>query len=579
MTRTTRLALRRRTIHSAFATALFTALAGASCSAGDPLEDPAEGQGGSLAQSSVSSSAGGEIGAGGSIDPSTPPQGPYADFPATPILDTPMGGAAPPANAPELFGPAGSGDAAGGPCLVEPTPGTLYPNNWLRPRFRFQPVGKQNLFEIRIKAASDQINELLVYTSATEWKMPGAMWKALTAHLRDVPMTVSIRGAELKDGALTGKPSVGTSGEIRIASAAASGSIVYWRTVKASGSGELKGFSVGDESVARMLTAEQVKLKPGGKSVKCIGCHSSTPDGKFAAFKTLANTFGGAIAAVDVDNVGAPPQFWSMASMQSMDSPLFGVPTFSQAHWQPGDRTLLTSWGSGFGAQLAWFDLEAQASGQGMSFGLLERDTDDRGAILPTWSHDGKKIVYISTDGSHDGYPAGGDTDLFSVPYGEKKGGAAAPVAGAADPAQNEYYPAFSPDDRFIAFNRVNKGQTTYSQGNAEVFVLPADGGTATRLAANDPIACSGKKSPGVTNSWPKWAPEAVTVKGRTYYWLTFSSTRDNGLPQLYMTAMVVEGGQITTYPALYLWNQPSDEPNHTPAWDVFKLPPIEPPR
>ncbi len=36
---------------------------------------------------------------------------------------------------------------------------------------------------------------------------------------------------------------------------------------------------------------------------------------------------------------------------------------------------------------------------------------------------------------------------------------------------------------------------------------------------------------------------------------------------------MVVKGGQITTYPALYLWNQPSDEANHTPAWDVFKIP------
>src|SRR5512140_1480180 len=40
--------------------------------------------------------------------------GPYADFPATAILDAPAGGAAPPANAGDLFGPAGSGDPSTG---------------------------------------------------------------------------------------------------------------------------------------------------------------------------------------------------------------------------------------------------------------------------------------------------------------------------------------------------------------------------------------------------------------------------------------------------------------------------------
>jgi hypothetical protein len=28
----------------------------------------------------------------------------------------------------------------------------------------------------------------------------------------------------------------------------------------------------------------------------------------------------------------------------------------------------------------------------------------------------------------------------------------------------------------------------------------------------------------------------------------------------------------IHTYPAVYLWNQPADVNNFTPAWDVFKI-------
>lgn len=568
----------RRSISWPLGVALGAACAAGACSAGGGSGgDPqSTGQGGSQATASSSSGAGGDIGISG---PGVPgPQGPFADFPATPILDTPMGGAAPPANAPDLFGPIEAGEATGGPCLIEPVPGTLYPNNWLRPRFRFVPVGGQNLFEIRIKA-KNEINELVVYTTATDWKMPASMWKSLAANVPDEPMTVTVRGATLEGGALKGKPSAGTTGDIQIAPAAASGSIVYWRTDNSGNTGELKGFSAGDESVVSALKAEQVQVKPGGKGVTCLGCHTSTPDGKFAAFKTLGSTVGDAIAGVTAETTGQAPAFWSMTSVETMNQFQLGIPTFSKAHWQDGDHTLLTSWDNGKGAKLAWFDLEAQVSGEGQSFGFLARAGDAHGSIMPTWSHDGQSIVYISTNDSADGRPAGGDTDLFVVPYGSRKGGAATPLAGAADPAFNEYYPAFSPDDRFVAFNRINKGENTYNQPRAEVFVIPGAGGTPTRLSANDPIACSGEKSPGVTNSWPKWAPAAVTLGDRTFYWLTFSSTRSGGLPQLYVTAMVVQGETITTYPALYLWNQPSNEPNHTPAWDVFDLPPSAPPK
>jgi hypothetical protein len=119
-----------------------------------------------------------------------------------------------------------------------------------------------------------------------------------------------------------------------------------------------------------------------------------------------------------------------------------------------------------------------------------------------------------------------------------------------------------------------------YNNAQDELYVVPSGGGTATRLLANDPPACTGKTSPGVTNSWPKWAPQAqTTTDGRTFYWIVFSSIRDpGGNPQLYVTPVVVDGaGKVTTYHALYLWNQPAGENNHTPAWDNFQIPPPGP--
>jgi hypothetical protein len=115
-------------------------------------------------------------------------------------------------------------------------------------------------------------------------------------------------------------------------------------------------------------------------------------------------------------------------------------------------------------------------------------------------------------------------SDVYIVPYNGGAGGNAAGLPGASDPEYNEYYPAWAPDDQLIAFNRVGSGQSMYNQPLAEVFVVPfngGNGGLATRIAANDPVSCTGLMSPGAQNTLPKWAPDLQTdTSGNTYYWL-----------------------------------------------------------
>src|SRR5687768_16646161 len=115
--------------------------------------------------------------------------GPFPDFPSDPIID---GGA--PATAGDLFGDPSTGAPTGGPCLIEPEVGTIYPRNWLRPRFSWLPAGGSNLYELRLDVAS-QVNDLVVYTTATTWTMPAAMWTALAQHSVEDPIAVTIRGA------------------------------------------------------------------------------------------------------------------------------------------------------------------------------------------------------------------------------------------------------------------------------------------------------------------------------------------------------------------------------------------------
>lgn len=484
--------------------------------------------------------------------------GPYDDFPADPILDP---GA--PANAADLFGAPGTGSPTGGPCLAEPEIGTLFPRNWLRPRFSWLATGGQNLFEIRVVTANE-VDQLVVYTTSTTWTMPAAMWSGLSAHIVDQPLTVTIRGAVYDGSTLTSGPSLGSNGDIRIAPVAAPGAIVYWTTT---GGSAFRGFHVGDETV-------QDVLRPATAGTACVGCHSSTPDGQFVGFAASPQAGNGDPATLGLrsaDGNATEPTFLTDSARALMARQNQEQPVFSPLHWEAGDRVAVTMFPTP-GFEIIWTDLEATSTAEDTGWGVLARNNDPNPAAYASFAHTQDRVLYVSSSVVSSGVTVT-HGDLATIPYADRAGGDSTKIPGADTTAYSEYYPVFAPDDAYVAYNRVPDGQSSYNNAQAEVFVIPAAGGDPVRLAANDPPACSGRTSPGVTNSWPKWAPAATSSGARTFYWLTFSSTRSPGSnPQLYVTPVVEEGGVLTTYPALYLWNQPSAENNHTPAWDNFDI-------
>jgi hypothetical protein len=481
--------------------------------------------------------------------------GPFPDFPAQPIVDTGT-----PSDVPGLFGDPATGAASGGPCIVEPEVNTLYPNNWLRPRFTWIATGTENVFELRLTAAN-QINPLIVYTNATSWTMPGAIWDALAAHTVDQPIMMSVRGATYSNGMLTSLEH-GTAGPIAIAPVPAPGAIVYWTT---SAGTVLRGFHIGDETVTDIIHPADVS------GSACVGCHSSTPDGVFVGFSSspVANNGDPATLAMQsADGMHSTPPYISASAQTLMARQQQELPTYSKLHWQPGDRVAMTMYQS----QIMWTDLEATSTAQGAGWDFLARAGETNGAAYASFAHTTDTVLYVTAPTVSSGVTVTAG-DIATVPFNNRAGGTPQKVLGADTGTYNEYYPMFSPDDKYIAYNRVANGASSYNNGQAEVFAIVATGGTPIRLVANDPPACSGRTSPGVTNSWPKWSPEATDAGTRRFYWLTFSSTRSTGgNPQLYVTPLVDDNGTVTTYPALYLWNQPAAENNHTPAWDNFGI-------
>jgi len=506
---------------------------------------------------------GGFGGTGGGPVIMIPP--PLTDFPADPIVD-----ATAPANAPALFdGTAPRADGA--PCITSPIPGTLMPKNWLRPRFDLTPAAGENLFEIDL-TVSGFAHPLRIFTGNPNTALGADLWNQMRNWVVDQPITVMVRAMRADaTGAVQLAPSAAAATTFAIAPVEAPGKIVYWALADDMGTkvGSLKGFGIGEEGVQNVLVPSQVASRTSSDT--CVGCHAATPDGNGVGFTMGPNNYFGKLADIRQGSTGTVPSYANAGAMSTIGT-LHGIPAYSKAHWSDGDRIMLLS----DTGTLHWVQVDGTASG------TLARTGDANKATEPAWSHDGNSVVYVSGTSLIDGRLDNGPADLYSIPYANRAGGAAKALAGGSDATATEFYPSFSPDDALVAFTRVANNGNSYSNPQAEVYVVPFSGGaggTAVRLAANDAAACqTGLASPGLTNDWPKWSPQAVTAaNGKTYYWLTFSSKRmGTANAQLYVTALVVDAaGHLTTYPALYLWNQPAADGNHTPSWDDFSIPPI----
>jgi hypothetical protein len=590
------------------------------CTPAKVNELPQPGAGGS--GPNLPSGSGGGPGAppisGPSITPTIPcPNNRCTDFPAEPIVD--MGT---PPEAASMFGGAAQG---AGPCVWEPQSGTVFPQKWLRPRIRW--TGTTGVHRITVKSAMQE-RDLVVYTNKNSWTMPKDIWEKLSTHVIERDIEITVRAAGGGESTVT----------FQVAAVSASGSMVFW-AVKPDEVGrglvgpndayssELRGFAIGDETTVSVLKTTQVLQQSADEAgtkrkVRCIGCHAAppAPDNGFIAFVDDW-PWNLAIAGVKPGTTGQTLPNMSTGGQAALNMPWGGMMAFSKPHWQPGKRIVVLAsslqdymrpWSTDarMRAKLVWYNMDAAAPEPipgaptapgtltpGVQFGEVMRQGDPNGAAAPTWSNDGTTIIYSSTAGGNsDGALQVGATDLYKVPFNGGAGGPATKVEGASDPMFEEYYAGYSPDDRLVAYTRVPRGQRMYSNKLAELMVVPAGGGTSVRLDANDPPECTGRKSPGVNNHWPKWSPAINSAGGRSYYWLLFSSNRTDIPPvprmypdpantgeqviqvsQLYMTLVTVEGGgKVVSHPALYLWNQPPETLNTTPIWEDIAIPTID---
>lgn len=434
-----------------------------------------------------------------------------------------------PPDAPGKFG--GSDDPKRAPSIAYPPPGALMPPNINVLELQWTP-GEATLFELRLVG---ETVDLKIYTrckavgSGCSFVPDEATMKLLTKSARNGTVELTMRGSTPEGGGVGSAPAQ----KLSFSDQDMKGGLYYW----AASIGGIARYDFG----LRGQTAESY-YGPVRAVAVCVGCHAMSRNGKRIAVGM---------------NIPGPAQLRSLETASRNKLFEVGTGLLSGSNYQafsPDGQYLVTTEAAG---------LTVRDGTSGMIFGNNPALTN---ANMPDFSPDGKTVVFARSAMWCPFGPCTLSTMGASLFTAEFKGtggfGPARPLLASA--GENNYYPSFSPDGRYVAFNRA--AGDSYDAADARVMVVAAAGGAPIDLTSVNSIA---------GNSWPKWSPFLHRFGSGSIMWLTFSSRRtygvhNNSTAQIWMLPVDVrklDKGEDSGFPPIWLPFQDLATGNHIPQW------------
>jgi hypothetical protein len=541
------------------------------------------------------------------------------------------------------------------PTLVYPNDGALFPPNTNVIEVQFLPGTGNQYFEIDFENAITDVrietpcvpitNSAGVKNVGCGFSLDDTTWSYIASNnAGGDPLTVTVRGTP--DGTCVAGSN---SRQMLFAAQPLQGVVYYWQSAvlgtNAGTAGGVYRYDFGTMSTtpSKFATPDQTSSVTNGR---CIGCHFISRDGQKMTFGNDDHDGDDEYSDLSTDLIDVSTWISSSYATVTANNLSPGFQTFSPDH-----TTFLASDGKNANQTTASFFLDDSANGKGATTsGLVSSGM--RGT-QPDWSANGSKVVYVEPGTllpsgmgncmcKMGGAPAG--TCPATAPYdctctaptvmvgkndydNHFTGGSLVTLDSTSDTAfaspppnsllastgENNYYPAWAPDEGTIVFNRVmgvsGVSQDAFSNPLATIWAIPPSGGAPVELTkleyggvTND--TAHPYPSGGLTNSWPRFSPFVQPYKGKRIYWVTFSSTRDYGLrvqnqvtgqvncyppesienpcqgkqelvqtncaqPQIWMAAVTEDGlaAGDTSFPAFWLPFQSLAAHNHIAQW------------
>lgn len=455
-----------------------------------------------------------------------------------------------PANAADLFD-AAIEDANRAPAIVYPSNATMVPPNLGDFEVHWTETAGSDLFEVRM--AGDHVDLRLYLTgtpNAGNWAafLPAEWAVAGTSHAGD-DLTVVVRGMS------TAAPDFkGTSApiEVTLTEEAVEGGIYYWAA--ASTNNAPTGIYRHDMSRPGEV-AEQFYTTAEAPENRCVACHVLSRDG--TKMGITYNGGNGSASMIDVgtrtEMIPLDTQYWNFATFTPDATRLLTVHQGAATLRDP-DTGAAVGPAPALGTYISHPDFSP--AGAAVTFVDVASPGND-------WTFTGGRLMIANFDAAADTF--GTPTQLHAS-------------------AQNIFYPSFSPDGEWIVFNQSD--EDAYDDASAELWVMKTDGSVGP-LKLEIPNA-----GPGLTNSWPRWAPFEQTWKQGTeeaepLLWFTFSSKRNFGVrlvnanpalgrPQIWMAPFFpqrAQNGMEASAPAFRLPFQNLESNNHIAQWTEQVIP------
>lgn len=260
----------------------------------------------------------------------------------------------------------------------------------------------------------------------------------------------------------------------------------------------------------------------------CVGCHavSSSENARIASIRGTSQGFVVTVFDLEGNPIDIPEVIGYYVA------------------WSPDGTRLAIATDAG--------DIEILDITTGQFVPLQGANDPERHETMPSWGPNGT-IAFVSPVVSettvYNDISIESPCDIYVVP---ETGGTAVPLQGASGNGFN-YYPAYSPDGKWLAFTH-HANETTYSDPLAEIYLVPAEGGEPVRLDAN------GQPGSNNSNSWPSWDREGSL--------LAFNSRRDDVTFDVFITRIDPETGQSGETRALSGASERGVF-EHTPFWGM----------
>lgn len=432
-----------------------------------------------------------------------------------------------------------------------PADGVALPRNTPSLEFQWRPT-EGAVYEL---AFTSEVTSIRVRTSEPSFTADADTWARIAATNAGGSVEAVLRTSV--GGVVTEEP----PRTFAVNRLDATGAILYWSTTKAG----LVQIPFGANAATPWWTQAE--------SGKCVGCHAVSSDGK------VAYTYDGGNGPIGIRRFGADP---TAAAILSYPADATTAPRGNFFSFSPDGKLLLAA----YLGNLALYDAETGT--------FLQDVLTDGKSTHPAWSPDGTQIAFVRQIGrtpsiSGDWFNSVPGSQLAVLEYlgtsptGQHLFGPWSLLVAPSE-TTNVYYPTFSPDGAWIAFNQ--SSQDMVSDPDASLWVVDAagkldpirleaaDGDPAAWDActfAPDPTNAPEVYSKGMFNSWPRWAP----LPDDDVLWLAFSSSRAYGAktscrPQIWVTSFDPEKarkGQDPSTAAFWLPGQDLTDGNHIPVW------------